>query len=171
MADPANTPPVGEQRLPGMDHTHHAFRTLTQAPRFEWPDSARIAFTVTLVLVPVMLPSTSTPPVPAVNSPKAWMPRRSSSVGCAPPAARNGAGRRASRKAAIPVHSLDDDTKCPSAREAPDRVQHRACRPDPVQTVRRCCARAPAALRGHSAGRLTTLGRHASGRLATAEPV
>jgi allantoinase len=50
MADPANTPPVGEQRLPGMDHTHHAFRTLTQAPRFEWPDNARIAFTVTLVL-------------------------------------------------------------------------------------------------------------------------
>ena len=33
-----------------MDHTHHAFRTLTQAPRFEWPDNARIAFTVTLVL-------------------------------------------------------------------------------------------------------------------------
>ena len=50
MADPENTPPVGEQRLPGMDHTHHAFRTLTEAPRFEWPDNARIAFTVTVVL-------------------------------------------------------------------------------------------------------------------------
>jgi peptidoglycan/xylan/chitin deacetylase (PgdA/CDA1 family) len=45
-----NTPPVGEQRRPGMDHLHHAYRTLTEAPRFEWPDAARIAFTVTLVL-------------------------------------------------------------------------------------------------------------------------
>jgi peptidoglycan/xylan/chitin deacetylase (PgdA/CDA1 family) len=33
-----------------MDHLHHAFRTLTEAPRFAWPDEARIAFTVTLVL-------------------------------------------------------------------------------------------------------------------------
>ena len=33
-----------------MDHPHHAFRTLTEAPRFAWPDGARIAFTVTLVL-------------------------------------------------------------------------------------------------------------------------
>ena len=33
-----------------MDHAHHAFRTLTEAPRFAWPDDARIAFTVTLVL-------------------------------------------------------------------------------------------------------------------------
>ena len=49
MAD-ANTPPVGEQRRPGMDHQHHAYRTLTEAPRFVWPDDARIAFTVTLVL-------------------------------------------------------------------------------------------------------------------------
>jgi len=47
---PARTPPVGEQRRPGMDHAHHAFRTLTAAPRFTWPDEARIAFTVTLVL-------------------------------------------------------------------------------------------------------------------------
>jgi allantoinase len=47
---PATTPPVGEQRRPGMDHPHHAFRTLTEAPRFTWPDDARIAFTVTLVL-------------------------------------------------------------------------------------------------------------------------
>jgi allantoinase len=45
-----NTPPVGEQRRPGMDHPHHAYRTLTEAPRFEWPDAARIAFTVTVVL-------------------------------------------------------------------------------------------------------------------------
>ena len=50
MAEPANTPPVGEVRRPGMDHLHHAFRTLTEAPRFAWPDEARIAFTVTLVL-------------------------------------------------------------------------------------------------------------------------
>jgi peptidoglycan/xylan/chitin deacetylase (PgdA/CDA1 family) len=52
MADhlPAKTPPVGEQRRSGMDHTHGAFRTLAAAPRFAWPDGARIAFTVTLVL-------------------------------------------------------------------------------------------------------------------------
>ena len=50
MAEPTNIPPVGEQRRPGMDHPHHAFRTLTEAPRFAWPDDARIAFTVTLVL-------------------------------------------------------------------------------------------------------------------------
>ena len=50
MAEPANTPPVGERRRPGMDHSHHAYRTLTEAPRFTWPDDARIAFTVTLVL-------------------------------------------------------------------------------------------------------------------------
>jgi allantoinase len=47
---PAKTPPVGEQRRPGMDHAHSAFRTLTEAPRFTWPDGARIAFTVTLML-------------------------------------------------------------------------------------------------------------------------
>src|SRR5215472_1403318 len=50
MAEPASMPPAGEQRRPGMDHVHHAFRTLTEAPRFTWPDDARIAFTVTLVL-------------------------------------------------------------------------------------------------------------------------
>src|SRR6185312_8010740 len=52
MADhtPAKTPPAGEQRRPGMDHAHSAFRTLTEAPRFNWPDGARIAFTVTLML-------------------------------------------------------------------------------------------------------------------------
>ena len=50
MAKPANTPPVGEVRRPGMDQLHHAYRTLTEAPRFAWPEAARIAFTVTLVL-------------------------------------------------------------------------------------------------------------------------
>jgi peptidoglycan/xylan/chitin deacetylase (PgdA/CDA1 family) len=47
---PSQTPPVDEARAPGMDHAHHPFRTLTDAPRFAWPDGARIAFTVTLVL-------------------------------------------------------------------------------------------------------------------------
>ena len=50
MADPTKPPPVGEQPFPAWTMQHHAFRTLTQAPRFEWPDNARIAFTVTLVL-------------------------------------------------------------------------------------------------------------------------
>jgi len=52
MADfaPAATPPAGEQRRPGMDQTHHAYRPLPEAPRFTWPDAARIALTVTLVL-------------------------------------------------------------------------------------------------------------------------
>ena len=48
MAD--SVPPVHEERRPGTDHAHHGFRTLTEAPRFSWPDDARIAFTVTLVL-------------------------------------------------------------------------------------------------------------------------
>ena len=47
---PSNIPPVNEQRRPGMDQAHHAFRTLTEARRFAWPDGARIALTVTLVL-------------------------------------------------------------------------------------------------------------------------
>ena len=47
---PMKTLPAGEQRLPGMDHGHYPFRTLRDAPRFEWPDGARIAFTVTLML-------------------------------------------------------------------------------------------------------------------------
>ena len=47
---PATTPPVNEHRRPGMDQPHHAFRTLTAAPRFDWPDAARIALTVTVVL-------------------------------------------------------------------------------------------------------------------------
>jgi allantoinase len=47
---PAKVPPVGEQRRPGMDHAHHAFRPLPEAPHIVWPDGARIAFSVTLVL-------------------------------------------------------------------------------------------------------------------------
>ena len=47
---PAKTPPVGEIREPGMDHTLYPFRTLPDAPRFAWPDGARIALTVTVAL-------------------------------------------------------------------------------------------------------------------------
>ena len=52
MADhvPNNTPPVGEQRAPGTDHVHSDFRILPEAPRFVWPNGARIALTVTLLL-------------------------------------------------------------------------------------------------------------------------
>ena len=41
---------MGEQRAPGTDHPHSGFRILPEAPRFAWPDGARIALTVTLVL-------------------------------------------------------------------------------------------------------------------------
>ena len=47
---PSKSPPTDEARAPGMDHAHHPFRALPDAPRFVWPDGARIAFTVTLVL-------------------------------------------------------------------------------------------------------------------------
>jgi allantoinase len=47
---PAKVPPADETRLPGMDHAHYPFRALPDAPRFEWPGGARIAFTVTLIL-------------------------------------------------------------------------------------------------------------------------
>lgn len=52
MADhiPDKTPPVGEVRNPGTDHPYGDFRALPDAPRFAWPDGARIALTVTLVL-------------------------------------------------------------------------------------------------------------------------
>lgn len=56
MADPDNRyrpgvlPPHGEIRSPGMDHAHHPFRTLPDIPVFAWPDRARIAFTVTILL-------------------------------------------------------------------------------------------------------------------------
>jgi peptidoglycan/xylan/chitin deacetylase (PgdA/CDA1 family) len=49
MAD-MNTPPADEARLPGMDHSHYGFRTLNDAPRFAWPDGARIALTVTVMV-------------------------------------------------------------------------------------------------------------------------
>jgi len=47
---PAKVPPVNETREPGMDHAHYPFRTLPDAPCFVWPESARIAFTVTVTL-------------------------------------------------------------------------------------------------------------------------
>jgi allantoinase len=47
---PSATPPTDEVRGPGMDHAHYAFRALPDAPHFAWPDGARIAFTVTLML-------------------------------------------------------------------------------------------------------------------------
>ena len=46
----ADAPPMNEVRLPGMDHAHYPFRSLADAPRFAWPDGARLAFTVTLML-------------------------------------------------------------------------------------------------------------------------
>ena len=47
---PSNVPPVNERREPGMDHGHYPFRKLPDAPSFQWPDGARIAFTVTLMV-------------------------------------------------------------------------------------------------------------------------
>ena len=47
---PSKNPAVNEARSPGMDHAHYPFRTLPDAPCFIWPDGARIAFTVTLML-------------------------------------------------------------------------------------------------------------------------
>jgi peptidoglycan/xylan/chitin deacetylase (PgdA/CDA1 family) len=47
---PTNVPPVDEPRAPGMDHAHFPFRTLPDTPRLVWPNGARIAMTVTLVL-------------------------------------------------------------------------------------------------------------------------
>jgi allantoinase len=47
---PTNTPPVGEARPPGMDHTLYPYRALPDAPRFAWPGGARIALSVTLML-------------------------------------------------------------------------------------------------------------------------
>ncbi len=70
MAETTNTPPVDEVRRPGMDHLHHAFRTLTEAPRFTWPDDARIAFTVTVVLDYWQVnPPTDANPDPRIVSP------------------------------------------------------------------------------------------------------
>ncbi|MBU6498363.1 MAG: polysaccharide deacetylase family protein [Rhodospirillales bacterium] len=50
MAEPSNTPPVGETRRPGMDHELYPFRTLAESPRLAWPGGARMAVTVTLML-------------------------------------------------------------------------------------------------------------------------
>ncbi len=50
MAEPSNIPPVDEFRLPGMDHELYEFRALPDAPRFDWPNEARIALTVTVML-------------------------------------------------------------------------------------------------------------------------
>src|SRR6202046_5443464 len=47
---PVNVPPTSEARELGMGHPHYPFRSLTDSPHFNWPDGARIAFTVTLVL-------------------------------------------------------------------------------------------------------------------------
>jgi peptidoglycan/xylan/chitin deacetylase (PgdA/CDA1 family) len=47
---PSKTPPVGEIRLPGMDHDLYPYRTLDDAPRFIWPNGARLALTITLML-------------------------------------------------------------------------------------------------------------------------
>ena len=47
---PSNTPPVDEPREPGMDQAHYPFRKLPDAPRFVWPNGARIALTVTLMV-------------------------------------------------------------------------------------------------------------------------
>ena len=47
---PGDTPPVGEVRRAGMDHDLYPFRTLEQGPRIAWPNGARTAFTVTVML-------------------------------------------------------------------------------------------------------------------------
>ncbi len=47
---PGKLPPTEEFRDPGMDHGHYPFRTLTEAPSFVWPNGARIALTVTVML-------------------------------------------------------------------------------------------------------------------------
>jgi peptidoglycan/xylan/chitin deacetylase (PgdA/CDA1 family) len=50
MHKPSDTPPVGETRAPGMDHALYPYRTLPDTPAIQWPNGARIALTVTLVL-------------------------------------------------------------------------------------------------------------------------
>ena len=72
MADsiPTNIPPVGEVRLPGMDHAHHPYRILPEAPRFAWPDGARLAFTVTIMLDHwELVPAMGESPDPRIVSP------------------------------------------------------------------------------------------------------
>jgi peptidoglycan/xylan/chitin deacetylase (PgdA/CDA1 family) len=67
---PASVPPVNEPRGPGMDHAHYPFRTLPEAPRFAWPDGARVALTVTLMLDYWEL----TPPADASRDPRIVSP-------------------------------------------------------------------------------------------------
>ena len=70
MADPSNVPPVGEARLPGMDHELYKFRSMPDAPRFEWRGGARVAFTVTLMVdYWELLPPADAKPDPRLGSP------------------------------------------------------------------------------------------------------
>ncbi|MSO91222.1 MAG: hypothetical protein EXR01_06555 [Acetobacteraceae bacterium] len=72
MADkiPSDIPPAGEVRAPGMDHAHYPIRHLPDAPRFAWPDGARIALTVTLMLDHwELVPATGESPDPRIVSP------------------------------------------------------------------------------------------------------
>jgi len=67
---PSNIPPVGENRAPGMDHALYPFRALPDAPKFAWPDGARIALTVTLILDHAELdPPKTESPDPRIVSP------------------------------------------------------------------------------------------------------
>ena len=50
MSEPSTIPPVDERREAGMDHDLYPFRTLHEGKRIAWPEGARIAFTVTLML-------------------------------------------------------------------------------------------------------------------------
>ena len=47
---PTSIPPVDEPRPAGMDHAHYPFRVHSDATRMSWPQGARIAVTVTLML-------------------------------------------------------------------------------------------------------------------------
>ena len=68
---PSNIPPAGEIRDPGMDHAHYPVRFLPDAPRFAWPDGARIALTVTIMLDhwELIPPTGADAPDPRVVSP------------------------------------------------------------------------------------------------------
>ncbi len=67
---PTKVPPIGEARAPGMDHAHYPFRILPEAPRFVWPDGARIALTVTVMVDHWEL----TPPAEATADPRIVSP-------------------------------------------------------------------------------------------------
>lgn len=67
---PATVPPTNEPREPGMDHAHYPFRKLPDAPVFQWPDKARIALTVTLMVdVWELAPAADAYPDPRILSP------------------------------------------------------------------------------------------------------